>query len=68
TVAAKLCPEVAYIKEELLSLGALGALVSGSGPAVFGIFEGTGGAEGAARALSRPRRRTWAARPWRSIL
>lgn len=67
-VAAKLCPEVNYVKEELLSLGALAALVSGSGPAVFGIFEGTGGAEGAARALGRPRRRTWAAGPWRNTL
>lgn len=38
-------PEVAKIKEDLLSGGAAGALMSGSGPAVFGIFEKEGDAE-----------------------
>ena len=31
-------PEVAYIKSRLVSLGALGALMSGSGPSVFGVY------------------------------
>jgi 4-diphosphocytidyl-2-C-methyl-D-erythritol kinase len=38
-------PLVANIKEGLLECGAAGALMSGSGPAVFGIFEKEGDAE-----------------------
>ncbi|HUV51127.1 MAG TPA: 4-(cytidine 5'-diphospho)-2-C-methyl-D-erythritol kinase [Anaerolineae bacterium] len=37
-VAASICPDVNRAKEALLSYGATGALMSGSGPAVFGIF------------------------------
>ncbi len=37
-VAASICPDVNKAKEALLSYGATGALMSGSGPAVFGIF------------------------------
>ncbi len=32
------CPEIATIKEQMLSLGADGVLMSGSGPTVFGLF------------------------------
>lgn len=32
-------PEIASIKEQMLSLGADGALMSGSGPTVFGLFQ-----------------------------
>ena len=39
------------IKEELLSQGAVGACLSGSGPSVFGIFENVEKAESAAKAL-----------------
>lgn len=35
----KLYPEVARIKEELLKEGALGAMMSGSGATVFGLFD-----------------------------
>lgn len=38
-VAFELCPELAAIKQDLLSAGALGALMSGSGSTVFGVFE-----------------------------
>ena len=38
-------PLVASVKEGLLESGAAGALMSGSGPAVFGIFEKEGDAE-----------------------
>ena len=38
TVSAELEPEIAEIKHQLLSLGALASLMSGSGSAVFGIF------------------------------
>ena len=37
-VTASICPDVNKAKEALLSHGAMGALMSGSGPAVFGIF------------------------------
>ncbi|MCK9295358.1 MAG: 4-(cytidine 5'-diphospho)-2-C-methyl-D-erythritol kinase [Desulfobulbaceae bacterium] len=37
-VTAALYPEVSQIKKELTELGAPGALMSGSGPTVFGIF------------------------------
>ena len=37
-VTASRCPDVNKAKEALLSRGATGALMSGSGPAVFGIF------------------------------
>lgn len=38
TVTASTYPEIHSIKEQLISYGALGALMSGSGPSVFGIF------------------------------
>jgi 4-diphosphocytidyl-2-C-methyl-D-erythritol kinase len=39
SAALFLMPEIAEIKEKLMEAGALGALVSGSGPTVFGIVE-----------------------------
>ena len=38
-------PEIAVIKEQMLSLGAMGALMSGSGPTVFGLFSDRSAAE-----------------------
>ncbi len=38
TVTASTYPEIHTIKEQLMNCGALGALMSGSGPSVFGIF------------------------------
>lgn len=38
-VTAEECPEIAGIKEEMISQGAMNALMSGSGPTVFGFFE-----------------------------
>ncbi len=35
---AQLCPSVLRLKEQMLSLGAMGSEMSGSGSAVFGIF------------------------------
>jgi len=45
-------PEISNIKSELLHAGAQGALMSGSGSAVFGIFETEDEALAASRALS----------------
>lgn len=36
--AVALCPEIAHYKERLLQAGALGAAMTGSGSAVFGLF------------------------------
>jgi 4-diphosphocytidyl-2-C-methyl-D-erythritol kinase len=44
-------PEVAVAKEVLLSQGAAGALMTGSGPTVFGIFRDEGGASKAFRKI-----------------
>lgn len=44
--------EVFALKEELLQLGALGALMSGSGSAVFGVFRSESEAKQAAEKLS----------------
>lgn len=38
-VTVQLHPEIEEIKKEMLSLGAAGSLMSGSGPTVFGIFD-----------------------------
>jgi len=46
-------PVVAALKGELLSLGAAAALMSGSGPTVFGIFPCLTSAQAAYQALSR---------------
>lgn len=44
-------PQVAEVKEALLEAGALGALMSGSGPTVFGLFADEAGAQRACVAL-----------------
>jgi 4-diphosphocytidyl-2-C-methyl-D-erythritol kinase len=46
-------PEIKRIKDELLGLGACGALMSGSGSSVFGIFSKVGDAEASGEALSK---------------
>jgi 4-diphosphocytidyl-2-C-methyl-D-erythritol kinase len=38
TVTESQHPEIKLVKEQLVQLGALGALMSGSGPTVFGLF------------------------------
>ncbi len=49
TVTVPAYPVIARIKELMCSRGALGALMSGSGPTVFGIFEREADAESAAQ-------------------
>ncbi len=53
-VAASICPEIQTIKEQLRGGGALGSLMSGSGSAVFGIFEDERGARKASEEVGRP--------------
>jgi len=52
TVTVKKYPEIALIKENLMHLGASGALMSGSGPAVFGLFSDAIQARNACEALA----------------
>ena len=40
TVVLPRFPELSFIKERLLEAGALGTLMTGSGPTVFGVFSG----------------------------
>ena len=73
-VAARLCNvfeellpeefhEVFRIKEQLLELGALNAAMSGSGPAVFGIFREEAAAKDTATVLKQRYRQTYLANP-----
>ncbi|MDE5873563.1 MAG: 4-(cytidine 5'-diphospho)-2-C-methyl-D-erythritol kinase, partial [Lachnospiraceae bacterium] len=39
TVTARLCPDIEEIKNAMKEKGALNAIMSGSGPTVFGIFD-----------------------------
>jgi 4-diphosphocytidyl-2-C-methyl-D-erythritol kinase len=48
-VAFLICPEIKIIKNRLREAGALGSLMSGSGSAVFGIFEDETGARKASK-------------------
>ena len=45
SVTLQKLPEIAVIKEQMLSLGAMGSLMSGSGPTVFGLFSDRSEAE-----------------------
>ena len=53
TVSASKHPDILKAKEALLKYGAIGALMSGSGPAVFGLFASSATARKAKQALSR---------------
>ena len=55
--------EIRTIEETLLPHGALGAVMTGSGPAVFGLFSEQTRAEEAAAALQRPDRQVFTVRP-----
>jgi 4-diphosphocytidyl-2-C-methyl-D-erythritol kinase len=52
-------PVIKEIKDSLLTKGALGALMSGSGPSVFGLFDSRQQAESACRQLRAEARRGW---------
>ncbi|MBP3486534.1 MAG: 4-(cytidine 5'-diphospho)-2-C-methyl-D-erythritol kinase, partial [Oscillospiraceae bacterium] len=55
--------EIRTIEETLLTHGALGAVMTGSGPTVLGLFSQQTQAEAAAEALRRPDRQVFVARP-----
>ena len=45
-------PEIGLAKKKLLNLGAMGALMSGSGPTVFGLFDNAETAKSAKKTLA----------------
>jgi 4-diphosphocytidyl-2-C-methyl-D-erythritol kinase len=45
SVTVKRYPVINYIKQELIRHGAIGSIMSGSGPTVFGIFDSDGAAK-----------------------
>lgn len=51
TVTIPMYPKIAQLKEEMVRLGAKGALMSGSGPTVFGLFQEEESAKDAAAAI-----------------
>ena len=55
SVTIRRYPVIAQIKEQLCSAGACGALMSGSGPTVFGVFQDEAAARKAAAELDRGR-------------
>jgi 4-diphosphocytidyl-2-C-methyl-D-erythritol kinase len=66
---SKVHHEIVTMKEMLRSAGALGALMSGSGPTVFGVFSGEGGASKAYRKIrDRVREEGWIVLKARSIV
>lgn len=56
-------PVAADVKATLLSAGALGAMMSGSGPSVFGVFDSEKTAANAAKALSAKGYKPYICRP-----
>ena len=55
--------EIVFIKQALLDVGALGAVMTGTGSAVFGIFPDAGAADAAADALTGTVRECFSVRP-----
>ena len=66
-VLPRRCSEIGAIKSALLDAGALGAVMSGTGSAVFGIFPDAAASERAAAALRERWRECHAAVPVREI-
>lgn len=66
TVTISWHPEIGTIKKLMLDHGAMGALMSGSGPTVFGIFDSRSSAEEAASVIrnSGLARQIHVTRPW----
>ena len=59
----EMCPDIDAIKKELMQSGALCAMMSGSGSAVFGIFSGHNEAKIAKDKLSEKYAQTYIAKP-----
>lgn len=67
-VLPRRCGEIAVIKSRLLDLGALGTVMSGTGSAVFALFDDRARAEQAKAELRRDYRECFLARPLRRLM
>jgi len=67
-VILTLRPEVAVLKSAMRKNGALAAMMSGSGPSVFGIFDGESAAERCAEAIRREGIFAAVCRPTKALL
>jgi len=63
--AAALFPGLRELKQEVMDTGALGVLMSGGGPTVFGVFPDLRAADDAAARLRQKHRLVWSAVPFR---
>jgi 4-diphosphocytidyl-2-C-methyl-D-erythritol kinase len=61
-IAAK-HPEIDLIKQQFLDAGAIGAMMTGSGSAVFGVFRDKESADRAYAGLRAPKRLVYTAEP-----
>ena len=66
-VLPRRCSEIGVIKSALLDAGAMGAVMSGTGSAVFGLFPDAETAEAAAALLRGRWRECFAAQPVREL-
>lgn len=63
--AARLFPGLRELKQEVMDTGALGVLMSGSGPAVFGVYPDLMAADEACARLRKKHRLVWSVTPFR---
>lgn len=66
SVSLALQPEIGELKQLCLEHGALGALMSGSGPTVFALYGSRAEAQEALAGLSEPGYETWLVHSWRT--
>ncbi len=67
-VLPRSCGDIARLKSRLLDFGALGSVMTGTGSALFGIFDSEAAAEKACEALKKDCPECWLAKPVGKIL
>ncbi len=67
-VLPRSCGDIARLKSCLLDFGALGSVMTGTGSALFGIFDSEAAAEAACEALKKDCPECWVAKPVGKIL
>lgn len=67
-VLPRRCAEISAMKSRLMELGALGAVMSGTGSALFGIFDGLDAAIAARAELRRKYRECYLAHPMKRLV
>ena len=67
-VLPRSCGDIARLKSRLLDFGALGSVMTGTGSALFGIFDSEAAAENACEALKKECPECWVAKPVRTLI